>query len=95
MTEDPVRDLLLLRDQFSTLRNALAINDLASVEAATDALRASLTQISSAPEFPREAQDILREVTSLSGDVADTLASRINAFDLVIEALKTQEGPSG
>lgn len=94
MTEDPLRDLTLIREQFLTLRDALATNDLATVDAATAALRSSLANISSAPDLPREAQDVLREVTALSDTVAQTLASRLNAFDLVIEALKTQEDPS-
>ena len=94
MTADPLRDLTLLREQFLTLRDALATNDVASVEAATAALRTSLEKISAAPDLPREAQDILREVAALSGDVAQTLTSRLNAFDLVIEALKAQEGSS-
>lgn len=94
MTADPLRDLTLLREQFLTLRDALATNDVASVEAATAALRTSLEKISAAPDLPREAQDVLREVAALSGDVAQTLTSRLNAFDLVIEALKAQEGSS-
>lgn len=93
MTADPVRDLTLLRQQFSTLRDALATNDVAAVEAATEALRASFEKLSSTPELPREAEHLLRDVNALSDDVAETLASRLRAFDLVLEALKTQEGP--
>lgn len=92
MTEDPVRDLTSLRQLFLTLRDALSINDAEGVEAATAALRASLDQFSSAPALSREAQDVLRDVATLSGDVAETLASRLRAFDMVIEALRTQEG---
>jgi hypothetical protein len=94
MTEDPVRDLTQLRNQFLTLRDALAANDVAAVDAATAALRAALTSFSAGQTLPPEAQDLLRGVAQLSGEVADTLSSRLHAFDLVIEALRQQEGAS-
>jgi hypothetical protein len=92
MTEDPLRDLTSLRQEFIALQDALTANDAAGVEAATDALRASLERFSAAPQLSPEAQAILRDITALSGNVADTLASRLRAFDMVIEALRSQEG---
>ena len=94
MTADPVRDLTHLRSQFLTLRDALAVNDIAAVDAATDALRASLASFSADAPLSPEAQTLLHDVTQLSGDVAKTLSSRLHAFDLVIDALRQQEGPS-
>lgn len=94
MTADPVRDLTQLRNQFLTLRDALAVNDAAAVDAATNALRASLASFSADQPLSPEAQKLVRDVTQLSGDVADVLSSRLHAFDLVIDALRQQEGPS-
>lgn len=94
MTADPVRDLTQLRNQFLTLRDALAVNDAAAVDAATNALRASLASFSADQPLSPEAQKLVRDVTQLSGDVADVLRSRLHAFDLVIDALRQQEGPS-
>lgn len=91
MTDGPVRDLTQLRDQFTTLRDALAINDVAGVEAATESLRATLATFSPDTALTEDAHALAREVTALSGRVADSLAARLNAFDLVIEALRNEE----
>ncbi|MBU3730112.1 MAG: hypothetical protein FGM26_01035 [Beijerinckiaceae bacterium] len=91
MTEGPVRDLTQLRDQFTTLRNALAVNDVAAVEAATASLRSTLETFTPENALTADAQALAREVTALSGQVAETLAARLNAFDLVIEALRNEE----
>jgi len=91
MTDGPVRDLTQLRDQFTTLRDALAVNDVAAVEAATEHLRATLQSFSTDTALSPAAQALARDVTALSGTVADTLAARLNAFDLVIEALRNEE----
>lgn len=91
MTEGPVRDLTHLHQQFVALRSALATNDVAAVEAATLSLRAAL-EAWPGGDIPAEAQHLVRDVTALSGEVADALASRLRAFDMVIEALRSQEG---
>ena len=91
MKDGPVRDLTQLRDQFTTLRDALAVNDVAVVEAATDRLRATLQNFSSDTDLSPAAQALARDVTALSGTVAEALAARLNAFDLVIEALRNEE----
>ena len=92
MTEGPLQDLTQLRDMFVTLRDALAVNDVAGVEAATEKLRAAFDTLATGAPLSPEAQNMLRDVAALSGDVAAVLASRMRAFDHVIEALRTDEG---
>lgn len=91
MTDGPVQDLTQLRGHLKMLRDALAVNDVAAVEAATASLREALALFSSASILPAESQGLARDMSVLSSDVADTLASRLNAFDLVIEALREEE----
>lgn len=91
MTEGPIRDLTQLREQFITLRDALAVNDIAAVEAATESLRATLGAFSPGDAISPETRQILHDVDALSGEVADVLASRLRAFDLIIDALRAQE----
>ena len=92
MTEDPVRDLTHLRHQFIALRHALATHDVAAIDAATDALRQALSTIPTHPSVSAETQALVRDIATLSGEVEATLASRLQAFDLVIEALRAEEG---
>lgn len=92
MTADPVRDLTHLHDHFVALRDALAMNDVAGVEAAAAALRAAMSTLPEGVALTPHMQTMVRDVTALSGEVADALASRLRAFDIVIEALRTQEG---
>lgn len=91
MTEDPVRDLTHLRDQFLTLRHALAANDVAAIGSATDALRQALEHVPHAAPLPADAEKLVRDIAALSGEVETTLASRLKAFDLVIEALRAED----
>jgi hypothetical protein len=92
MTEDPVRDLTQLRSQFLALRSALAVNDVTAIDAATAALRHALGSLPSHSSLPADAQSLVRDIAALSGEVEATLASRLQAFDLVIEALRAEEG---
>jgi hypothetical protein len=91
MTEDPVRDLTHLRRQFLALRSALAVNDVAAINATTIAVHQALGSLPSNSSLPANAQSLLRDIAALSGEVAATLASRLQAFDLVIEALRAEE----
>jgi hypothetical protein len=64
---------------------------VAAIDAATASLRQALSSVPSDPSLSAEAQSLVRDIAALSSEVETTLASRLQAFDLVIEALRAEE----
>jgi|GEM_PF-4770176 hypothetical protein len=91
MSSDPLRDLTQIRGHFLKLKDALAVNDLVGVENATASLNEMLRLLASDHQTSPDFKELVLEVSDLSENVADVLASRLNAFDLVIEALRAEE----
>jgi predicted nucleotidyltransferase len=91
MSSDPLRDLTQIRGHFLKLKDALAVNDLAGVESATASLKEMLRLLAEDHRISSDFKELVLEVSDLSENVAGVLASRLQAFDLVIEALRAEE----
>jgi hypothetical protein len=91
MSSDPLRDLTQIRGYFLKLKDALAVNDLAGVESATASLKEMLRLLAEDHRISSDFKELVLEVSDLSENVAGVLASRLQAFDLVIEALRAEE----
>lgn len=83
-------DLLALREVFAQLGEAIAVSDLATIEASTEALRGFVTQ--SDAHFLPEHRGLIEDIDLISEDVAHSLASRLRAYDLAITAWREAEG---
>jgi hypothetical protein len=91
MSSDPLRDLTQIRGHFLKLKDALAVNDLTGVESATASLKEMLRLLAEDHRISSDFKELVLEVSDLSENVAGVLASRLQAFDLVIEALRAEE----
>ena len=88
MTQTPQEaDLLSLRDAVTQLGRAIAVSDLAVVEASTAQIKLLIERASAASSVDRERQlAIVKELDATSQDIETLLASRLRAFDMAIAA---------
>jgi hypothetical protein len=87
------QQLLALRDCFAQLGQAIVGSDLEQVERATAelyALMESATMLDA--DAIRAQRPLVEEVSNLAQDVETLLGSRLNAFDLAIDAWHKAEG---
>jgi hypothetical protein len=85
-------DLILLREAFRRLEDAVSISDLPSVEAATTQLRDLMSSLGVAePAVQERDLQLVRELDAASEDISAVLASRLRAFQLAITAWQGPE----
>ena len=86
-TNNQDQQLLALRDCFAQLLQAITGSDLNRVESATAELYALMEGATKLDgEAIRHQRDLVEEVSAISAEVESLLASRLNAFDLAINA---------
>lgn len=85
-------DLLSLRDAVTQLGRAIAVSDLAMVEAATAQIKLLVDQANAQGEAARESQRaLLQQLEAASQEIETVLASRLRAFDIAIAAWRAPE----
>jgi len=84
-------ELLALRSAFESMKRALALNDLGAVEAATADFHICLERLSSTDVVRPDDLSLVRELHQASEAIANDLALRLRAFDVVIDAWRDAE----
>ena len=84
-------ELLALRSAFAAMKQALADNDLSAIEASTLEFRVGLERLNAKDDLGAEDLSLVHELHQMSDAIAIDLASRLNAFDLVIAAWRDAE----
>lgn len=85
-------DLLSLRDAVTQLGRAIAVSDLAQVEASTSEIKALLEKAQAAGGAAlQDHVALIKELESSSQDIEAVLASRLRAFDIAIAAWRAPE----
>lgn len=79
-------ELLVLRSAFESMKRALAENDLGAIEASTLDFRIGLDKLNSADSVRPDDLSLVHELHEMSDAIAQDLASRLRAFDVVIAA---------
>ena len=80
-------DLLALRDAVTQLGRAIAVGDLALVEASTAQIKLLIDQSNAEAPLTRDSQLALIEALDASSqEIEAVLASRLRAFDIAIAA---------
>ena len=80
-------DLISLRDAVTQLGRAIAVSDLAVVEASTAQIKLLIERAHEASPFAGERHlAIVKELDATSQDIETLLASRLRAFDMAIAA---------
>jgi hypothetical protein len=78
-------ELFALRDAVTQLGRAIAVSDLAAVEASTAQIQ-SLIEGQGDRMIERSQAPLLEEVNASTQELADLLASRLRAYDMAIAA---------
>jgi hypothetical protein len=84
-------ELLALRSAFAAMKQALADNDLSAIESSTMDFRVGLEQLNAKDDLGADDLSLVHELHEMSDAIAIDLASRLNAFDLVIAAWRDAE----
>lgn len=93
MTETSLEaDLLSLRGAVTQLGRAIAVSDLAVVEACTAQIKLLLERANAEGGAARVGQrDLIQELEAASQEIETLLGSRLRAFDIAIAAWRTPE----
>lgn len=78
-------ELIALRDAVAQLGRAIAVSDLAGVEASTAQIK-GLVERDGAFSADRSQLPLIEEVDASTQEIATLLASRLRAFDIAIAA---------
>jgi hypothetical protein len=84
-------ELLALRSAFESMKRALAANDLAAIEATTTDFHVLLERMNSTDVVRPGDLSLVRELHEASDAIVHDLASRLRAFDVVIDAWRDAE----
>lgn len=80
-------DLLALRDAVTQLGRAIAVGDLALVEASTAQIKLLIDQANADAPLTRDSQlALIQALDASSQEIEAVLASRLRAFDIAIAA---------
>ena len=80
-------DLLALRDAVTQLGRAIAVGDLALVEASTAQIKLLIDQANAEAPLTRDSQlALIQALDASSQEIEAVLASRLRAFDIAIAA---------